>query len=224
MSHIFPEFFYRDLYDEKHRAVSVTPATNRTRWLQKGLRQRLLCAQCEAQLSRYETYAATTLRKLQRIPGPDTPGSYLELCDVDYARFKLFQLSLLWRVSVSNDPAFCGVSVGPHEEKVRRHLVQDDPGEQYDYMCLLATLRRPHRLGQMLPPPREVKLRGHRTILMVAAGLFWLFKTSHHVSGFPFAGDAIGPGRPLRVGILSHSEQDVLEFLGREMEEGAAGD
>lgn len=47
-SHIFPEFLYLALYDEKHRAVSVSPVPGEEdRLVQKGLRESLLCQACE---------------------------------------------------------------------------------------------------------------------------------------------------------------------------------
>src|SRR5437870_3517058 len=56
-SHIVPEFFYKPLYDSKHRffRISSSPEKHDTT-LQKGLRERLLCQQCETRLSRYEGY------------------------------------------------------------------------------------------------------------------------------------------------------------------------
>ena len=41
----------------------------------------------------------------------------------------MFHLSLLWRMSVSKHPYFKEVSLGPHEEVLRRMLLEALPGE-----------------------------------------------------------------------------------------------
>ncbi len=39
-SHILPEFFYSDIYDNKHRTLEISQGSERT--IQKGLRKYLL--------------------------------------------------------------------------------------------------------------------------------------------------------------------------------------
>ena len=61
-SHVIPEFLYRSLYDEKHRLhqVSADPAQPNI-YLQKGLREPLLCELCEQRFSVSERYASMLL-------------------------------------------------------------------------------------------------------------------------------------------------------------------
>lgn len=93
-SHILPEFLYEDLYDEKHRALVISQKKEKV--FQKGLRELLLCQQCETKLSRYEKYAKEIIQKLPKF-SRDASGRFLYSKGVDYSRFKLFQLSILWR-------------------------------------------------------------------------------------------------------------------------------
>jgi hypothetical protein len=47
-SHILPEFFYVETYDEKHRAIQVTSQPGeKEMFIQKGEREKLLCGDCE---------------------------------------------------------------------------------------------------------------------------------------------------------------------------------
>jgi len=63
-SHIFPEFFYEPTYDDTNRFVSLsTHPRHKPKLFEKGLREHLLCEKCEAQFCRYESYAASILRK-----------------------------------------------------------------------------------------------------------------------------------------------------------------
>lgn len=55
LSHIVPEFMYRQMYDVKHRFFAMTAmSSERVRLHQKGLREELLCDQCEQRFCRYE--------------------------------------------------------------------------------------------------------------------------------------------------------------------------
>jgi len=101
--------------------------------------EKLLCEECEGRISRFETVGA----KLFQQPLPPHSGSskrIREYPSLDYGRLKLFFLSILWRTSVASDEFFRLVSLGPHEETVRKMLLNEDPGpgEKYDtYIFLL---------------------------------------------------------------------------------------
>jgi hypothetical protein len=59
---------------------------------------------------------------------------------LEFKKFKLFQNSLLWRASVASGPMFSEVDLGSHEEKLRKMLLNSDPGDPYDYPCVLLTV------------------------------------------------------------------------------------
>ena len=66
-SHILPEFMYQNLYDNSPKRfytlnVDLENSDNSKRKIeQKGIREYLLCGDCEVQLSKYENYAAETI-------------------------------------------------------------------------------------------------------------------------------------------------------------------
>src|SRR5680860_660682 len=61
-SHILPEFVYQNLYDPQHRFLDLGSSNEKTLTIQqKGLRERLLCKDCEIKLCKYESYAAPHL-------------------------------------------------------------------------------------------------------------------------------------------------------------------
>lgn len=64
-----------------------------------------------------------------------TVPTVIQVEGVDYNRLKLFLLSLLWRMGASRLYFFREVELGPHQERLRRMLVQDDPGEPDQYAC-----------------------------------------------------------------------------------------
>ncbi len=58
-SHIFSEWLYEPLYDEKHHRFSVlsTDANKRRGTRPKGIYDKLLCGKCEGRLSKWEKLA-----------------------------------------------------------------------------------------------------------------------------------------------------------------------
>ena len=110
-SHIIPEFFYKLVYDKqpkRFRVMSANPAEP-DRFEQKGLREYLLCRDCEQKLNRWETYAKTAFVDGRGI-GVVHQADAVVFHKLEYKTFKLFQLSLLWRMSVSTFGLFqCSV-------------------------------------------------------------------------------------------------------------------
>ena len=132
--------FYEPTYDETNRFVSLsTHPRQKPKLFEKGLREYLLCEACEAQFSRYESYAASILRKAGDYRTPD--NHFIVIPDFDYARFKLFGLSLIWRFHISRLHMFGDVNLGPHAEKIRSMLVAEDPGNLTSIALLLSKLR-----------------------------------------------------------------------------------
>ena len=178
-SHILPEFFYSDIYDESHRTLKITPSAE---WpIQKGIREYLLCQNCETKLSRYETYAARLIRDIPSFDR-DEDGRLLYSDNVDYLQFKLFQLSMIWRASISKDPGFAQVKLGPHEEKVRGMLVEEKPGTSSQYGCLMMTMLNTELLHKVIVGPIVVKPRpfGHTAYKFTTGNIVWLFFITSH--------------------------------------------
>src|SRR5690606_40605054 len=105
-SHIIPEFLYASMYDEKHRFHELSTSENKkNRFSQKGMREILLCGNCEQKLSKHERYASLLLGG--GIPITYRPrGKFIKAEGLEYASFKLFGLSILWRASVSTLDVF----------------------------------------------------------------------------------------------------------------------
>ena len=61
---------------------------------------------------------------------------------IDYKKFKLFLLSLIWRFSISSKMSFKGVELGEHEDHIRQMLIMDDTGDAGRYPSVLRMFRR----------------------------------------------------------------------------------
>jgi hypothetical protein len=172
-SHIIPEFLYAPLYDEKHRFTVVSKQGDR--WSQQGLTERLLCRGCEQRFARHEAYASGVItgrlgHKFR------TVGSRVLLNGIAYESFKLFQLSVLWRASISSLEFFHLVSLGPHEERLRRMLLANDAGAPETFGCAVVfATDRGHTITDTFFNPEPLRWAGRRMIKFFFAGSAWLF-------------------------------------------------
>jgi hypothetical protein len=181
-SHVVPEFLYRPHYDDKHRTLLFHRRDTPSTMLQKGLRDRLLCRQCEEHLQRFEDYFARFWYQEQPLPNP-LEGSEVILTDIDYCRFKLFVLSIAWRASVSKLPELTSTTLGPHEESMRRMIVETDPGpvEQYPVFAgVIVEQETKTPWDGAIVAPRKIRVNSHWALRMVFGGAVWTVLTSRH--------------------------------------------
>jgi len=179
-SHIIPEFLYGVMYDEKHRynVLSLAP-DQRDRIEQKGARERLLCRECEQKFSKLERYASLVLKGGGHGVDGERNGSVVSVTGIDYAQFKLFLLSLLWRAGIAKGRYFERVALGPHEERLRAMLHGGDPGPFDLYPCILWGLNlQPGEIPQLMVQPCKDRVWGYTTYHFVVPG----FKLVYFVS------------------------------------------
>lgn len=176
-SHVLPEFFYRSAYDDSHTFLSVTNLPqHRPRKMQKGLWERLLCGRCEKQFSRYEVYAS---RLLSQADVAFENGSHLvQLPGVDYKAFRLFALSLLWRMHVSTLHMFADVRLGPLASPLRARLLSEQLGPPHEYGFLIARVMGLDTHGDMIIAPLKWRYRDATAYLLMARGYEWVFFAS----------------------------------------------
>jgi hypothetical protein len=174
-SHIIPEFFYKPLYDAKHRFSRVSSNLGRQdAMLQKGIREHLLCEKCETYLSRYEGYFKRAFLD-GGIGEMAEDGRCLRIRGLDYKSIKLLFLSILWRMGVSSLKFFRQVKLGPHQEKLRMMLMMDDPGVPTDYGFLTVAPFLERQLGNWITPPDSECFGANRLYRIVMGGVLFIF-------------------------------------------------
>lgn len=175
-SHIVPEFLYRDLYDTNRKMMGINGRGNRGwRPLQKGLREPLLCDGCEQSLNdRYEKPFLAEWVDAKLLPNPWSVAEPYDLL-VSYQSFKLFHLSVLFRAAASSLPTFNTVKLSTHHERIRRMILDDDPGQPWEYPMFGIAVRH-HRDNSIVPiitRPTRKRFEGIRMIEMAYAGVVW---------------------------------------------------
>ena len=180
-SHIIPEFFYTQIYDNLHRfhVIPNDPAKSE-KYGQKGIREKLLCEKCEQKFSRWEKYAKETFSdgkiKIER------SGKIFKLADLNYRSFKLFLLSLLWRMGVSKLKFFSLADLGSkHLEILRVALLNEDPLEPLQYPCLMSAV---HINGKFytdwISQPAHNKSGNYHCHSVVINGILFTFYVTSH--------------------------------------------
>ena len=184
-AHVVPEAFFRKMSSPGDRPVSFP--------LRSGEHPKrrpvgiydpaLVCAACEALFGPWDQYGFEffyrPIEQFQLLEGTYAKGLLLTH-DVNYAKLKLFVLSVLWRAHSTTAEEFKGVDVGPYEPALRNLILQADPGQKQDFPVMLT--RYTDRPGDMFTSPYRTRVDGVFRHLFHFGG--------HDVSVF------VGKGRP----------------------------
>lgn len=193
-SHIIPEFLYSSIYDEIHRfhVLSVLPDQNNS-IEQKGLREFLLCGDCEQKLSVWERYASLVLAGGIELTYR-REGNIVHISGLNYEQFRLFQLSVIWRAGLSTLQFFENVQLFHHLEVLRKLLIAGNPGIPNRYGCLMFGIKFENKaFTQIIMQPGKIKLLGHTAYRFIFGGFMWVFFVSAHNLHPPYSDALLRP-------------------------------
>ncbi len=199
-SHIIPEFCYAGLYDQNHRFIEVHDVKRgRVHRGQKGHTERLLCAECESHLNGFERHARRLFVDRLEIGTPPRP--WIELENLEYAKLKLFLLSVVWRSSVSSLHIFRHVDLGRHEPEFRRRILHSEPGVPGSYGVMIFPLlfNGEHMRDLMIEPTPGRLVGGNWLYRFVFTGFVFLMIVSSHSVEPRFAPLLLNDNAPVRV-------------------------
>jgi hypothetical protein len=133
---------YKGLFDENHFIAQVDLIEfKKKRLLPNGFYDsNILCDNCDnVILGILESYASIVIWGGKGKPEyyPKFEGrinqlnqKFLHLTNIDYTKFKLFLLSIIWRASISKHKMFNSVSLGEHEDSIRKMIIENNPGSK----------------------------------------------------------------------------------------------
>lgn len=179
-SHIVPDFAYAPIKNEKGQILAVGRNEKK---VQTGYFERMLCAECEGLISTYESGFKKAW--MDTIP-PDLShlmtGPLRDVVRVevpDYASFKLFHLSILWRSAASSgfklDPH---ITLGKYDAQIAALIRDHDPGQPGDFPFFgVLSLDGRKRPVTTVSPLAEGsgRFEGHHYYLMSYAYCDWTF-------------------------------------------------
>ena len=144
-AHVIPRSFFKRVRGAAKYSVELHVSEN-------GIKEKpeqaghydcnILCEECERKFSPYDAHGHSVFTKVFEKPNiyRDDDGfecAYL-LPDVNYALFKLFVLSVLWRASVSQLPFYRNVHLGQSHEDRIKSLIDGgsiEGGGIYQFVC-----------------------------------------------------------------------------------------
>lgn len=189
-SHIFPEWLHGPLYANKRRFFDLrTFELKRRGTPPKVIYEELLCLECEQQFNKWEGYAHEVFFGNDPSIKIRDCGDRFDLTGLEYAPFKLFQMSLIWRAATSSSPEVPTIYLGPHTERLREMLKRERPGESREYGALLMfpspSIQKV--MEHFFEPPKRLsgRIQGHTAYKAVFGGLFWTFFVSNHSEMLP---------------------------------------
>ncbi|GAB2775624.1 hypothetical protein [Salinimicrobium soli] len=198
-SHIIPDFMYEGLFDEKHftslvkldelRIIGKKP----TGFYDKNI----LCKKCDNEIiGQHESYASKILhggkfseRLKYKITSfsKDQGAGKLSVENIDYKKFKLFLLSMLWKGHISKNEFFKSINLGQkYSEEIRKMLLNEDPGKETDFETMIVMYSKDFLPAKMLIPPRKVRMSNTICYLIHIQGVSFLYKVSsgHRLESF----------------------------------------
>lgn len=189
-SHIFPEWLYTPIYDDDDGIFDRGMKMKRDKCTRpEVLYERLFCEECEQRIARWEGYAHDVFFGNDPRLELEDLGSHFIISGVKYAPFKLFQMSLIWRASISNRPEVYRINLGPHAERLREMLLQECPGENHRYgsFLLFPSSSLQQRIQDFFGAPERTsrKFRGHTAYEGIFGGIVWMFIISNHSEVLP---------------------------------------
>lgn len=200
-SHIIPEFFYKNsgIYgdgSEKVKSFVQLSINNDTAGIhakQKGLRENLLCSDCEQFLNdKYEKYAYELIFKKCNLINYE---KHLEIQNAETDKIKLFVLSILWRAAVAKSEFWENINLLPdQEENLRCMILNQNAGYKTDFGCfiMIANENKKFIAQQILDKPKIIVQSGHRIAIFNMFGMVLSIFLSKHTNKFRFQELLIG--------------------------------
>jgi len=183
-SHIIPEYFYKHSYDSKHRylILSSEGLSNKKYYDQIGYRELLFCLECESKLNNWEKYISDFFEKdiygeiEKKLLNPSLKVVFFE--GLKYDMLKFFQLSILWRASISKLDFFERIKLDPIiEENLRLILLSEKLCEPMYLPCMMTFCVKDNILRKEFinQPLAETTKTNEKLIYFVFGGFVWTF-------------------------------------------------
>lgn len=207
-SHIIPEFLYKEIkkttglkkiviLDKKNPDKKHYPKRAPKGEYEKGI----LCQNCDNNIiGGYEDYAAKVFNAEEN---EDNGGIIIShnngsisrdiaphffVSNIDYKKFKLFCLSILWRASISKRNIFENIDLGPkHNEAIRKLILSGEPDDFDVYPIRLSSVIEAKQIDPnfILSPYFHRNSRGIKMVTFFISGFvlsFFLYSKNHKIS------------------------------------------
>lgn len=235
-SHIIPEFMYEEanLYDEHHqfrklKLEEIFDAKAKIQRVSKGIYEAgILCQTCDGLvIKKYEDYGKYVLfseeheavngMKYQNVINPTDGFKSMVCSNIDYRKFKLFLLSMLWRASISSRIEFENVSLGTtHNEILRNMIFNGEPKKENDYPIIVSSwLRENPTMTDIFISPRRLKKGSNTYYQFCIGGFVFIYSISKELSNEEIFKCSIKPDSTMTIPFFSKGTEEkfLINFL-----------
>ncbi len=182
-SHIVSNHLYKDMFDSNHRLLLVEDDW-RTRFLQSGIYEKLLCAECDSGINLFAEIPFWPV--WEKIPTTMHADHHI-VAKEDAEHVRRFVLSILWRASVARGDTWKHVDLGrKHNELIREALLNRDDSILNKYQMWATLLVDENNSVQkgLITTMVLSRQNGHAVWYWVAGGIEWVVMvTSHRYQG-----------------------------------------
>lgn len=201
-SHIIPKSLYAETLKSEEgpaRIVSGDKDFHPRRSPMGVYDSEILCIACEESLSPLDDYAHELfMQKCAQdafhIEGKPMAGKH---DGVDIEKLMMFFISLVWRMQVTKQPMFSGMKLGPYEKKVKKALLDRDPGIVPELDVVISKFDDETSAAFMGPTPLRMEgVNGYR--VGFAYHLCWV-KVDKRAFPYPFHSIRLSKGNPLYI-------------------------
>ena len=159
-AHIIPEGFFRllrqgSIAPEMH---SNTPGSFPKRMPVGTYDPTILCSECDGKIGPWDDYGQQVLiHGFSTAVRVSLQGKTVawRIEKFDYRMLKLFFMSVLWRASVSKQPFYKRISLGPFEDRLRAMILSGDPGGSQDFPVVLGRFEEVQITAMLDPYPEK---------------------------------------------------------------------
>ena len=182
-SHIIPDFMYKGIHDEKHRMVIVNTkeVNSKSKFAQSGFHEKfILCEKCESRFSVFERHTSLVLYEGSKgqifvksgISKDGLPIFFIN--GIDYSKFKLCFLSILWRAHVSANKFFQKVDISEIESEIRKMLLNNDcKGEDEYKIGIIGVQKFDKKFINIVLDPAVISLSNGKIAMFFINGFFY---------------------------------------------------
>lgn len=231
-SHIIPKFLYKGilLKGKKIHQINLNNFNEQKSTFPDGIYDKyILCANCDNHIiGQYESYAGAAFYYLKDnsssrqtiqveiIDGADGLKSVF-FRNIDYTKFKLFLLSILWRADISTNKFFNNVSLGVHSERIRKMILNGHAGSKDEYETSLLYIDSLHVPAKSILNPLKLRDSGNTSYIFHINNIMYFFNISGFNKSPLIVKGRIEPDNTMRLPILDGSIAINFfdDFLGR---------
>ncbi|MEE9443456.1 MAG: hypothetical protein V3V99_12395 [candidate division Zixibacteria bacterium] len=205
--------------------MTSTAKNETTHYKQKGIYEKLLCDVCEQHINEFEKHVKIVFFDDMNYQDTGEPNQ-IKIVNLNYEKFKLFQLSLIWRASVSSDDFFKNVSLGPHQEIIRKMILQKKPGAPHDYGCLIIGLELEKNASfDAIAMPKKGRFENLNCYMFTIGGCIWQFIISRQSHLFSHKKDFLQKDGSLLIRIIpANAVPSINSFAKNLLHSGKVSD